>query len=114
MRFLVSLLLTALLSFIAGLFLPWYSLALVAFGVGALVPQRLPRAFGSGFLGIFLLWFLLALWLDVQNGQLLSRRVAELLHLGQSSLLLLLATGLVGGLVGGLAALSGASLRATR
>ncbi|TCZ73857.1 hypothetical protein [Flaviaesturariibacter aridisoli] len=113
MRFLVSVLLIALLSFIAGRYLPWYSLAFVAFGVGAFVPQRLLRAFLSGFLGIFLLWFLLALWLDTRNEQLLSQRVAELLHLGQSSVLLLLVTGLVGGIVGGLAALSGASLRAT-
>ena len=114
MRFLVSTLLIALLSFIAGRYLPWYSIALVAFGVGLLIPQRLLRAFGAGFLGIFLLWFLLALWLDTRNEQILSRKIAELFQLGQSSILLVLISALLGGLVGGFAALSGASLRASR
>ncbi|RYY40821.1 MAG: hypothetical protein EOO08_06745 [Chitinophagaceae bacterium] len=114
MRFLVSILLIALFAFIAGRYLPWWSIAVVAFAVCVLLPQRLLRSFLAGFLGIFLLWFGLALWLDTKNDQLLSRKIAELLHLGQSSFLLMLVTALIGGIVGGFAALSGASLRATR
>ncbi|GAB4091768.1 hypothetical protein [Flaviaesturariibacter terrae] len=114
MRLLVSILLIALFSFIAGRYLPWYTIALVAFAVGALLQQPLLRSFVSGFLGIFLLWFILALWLDTRNEHLLSQRIAELFHLGQSSFLLVLVTALLGGIVGGFAALSGASLRATR
>ncbi|RYY86140.1 MAG: hypothetical protein EOO15_15270 [Chitinophagaceae bacterium] len=114
MRFLVSILLIALFAFIAGRYLPWWSIAIVAFAVGVLLPQRLLHSFLAGFLGIFLLWFLLALWLDTKNEHLLSRRIAELFHLGQSSILLMIVTALIGGLVGGFAALSGASLRATR
>jgi hypothetical protein len=113
MRLLVSILLIALFSFIAGMFLPWWSLAIIAFAVGLLVPQRLWKSFLAGFLGIFLLWLVLALWLDLGNEQLLSRKIAELMHL-PSSFLLVLITALVGGLTGGFAALSGGSLRPNR
>jgi hypothetical protein len=113
MRLLLSILLIALLSFIAGMFLPWWSIALVAFLVGVLVPLRLWKSFLAGFLGIFLLWFVVALWLDLGNEQLLSQKIAELMHV-PGSFLLVLITALVGGLVGGFASLSGSSLRANR
>jgi len=114
MRLLVSIFLIALFSFIAGRYLPWYSLALVAFLVALLLPQGLLKSFLSGFLGIFLLWGGLALWIDTRNQHVLSRKIAEVLPLGGNSLLLILVTALVGALVGGFAALSGASLRANR
>lgn len=111
MRFLLATLLIAILSFIAGLFLPWWSIALVAFGVGFLIPQGVGRSFVSGFLGVFLLWCLLALWIDLKNESILSHKIAQLFPLGGSSVLLILVTALVGGLVGGFAAMSGASIR---
>jgi hypothetical protein len=114
MRFLVSVLMMLLFAWIAGMFLPWYSIALITFLVGLAIPQKLWRSFLAGFLAIFLLWFMLAFWLDTRNEQLLSRKIAELMHLGHASILLILITAVVGGLVGGFAALSGASLRATR
>src|SRR4051812_48572077 len=114
MKVLLSVLLTAALSFLAGLFLPWWSIALIAFAVALLIPQRIPTAFLSGFLGIFLFWGGLALWIDTGNEGILSRKIAELLPLGGESLLLILVTALVGGLVGGFAAMSGSSLRPAR
>src|SRR6476469_10856116 len=111
MRLLVSILLIALFAFIAGLFLPWWSIALVAFLVGLFIPLRLGTAFLAGFLAIFLLWSGVALWLDLRYEQLLSQKIDALMHV-PSSLLLVLITALIGGLVGGFAALSGRSLRA--
>ena len=55
MKFFVSLLLTALLSFAACLYLPWWSIALAAFLVAALVPQKPFRSFLAGFAALFLL-----------------------------------------------------------
>lgn len=110
MKFLVATLLTAALGFVAGKFLPWWSIAIVAFAVALLVQQNPGRGFLSGFLGIFLLWGILALWIDVQNDGVLSRQIAKLLPLGGSSILLILVTGLVGALVGGFAAMTGSAV----
>lgn len=114
MRFLVSLLLIILFAFIAGMFLPWWSIAIVAFLVGLLVPQSTGKSFLAGFVGIFLLWGVLAFIIDLKNESLLSQKVAQLFKLGDASFLLILITAFIGALVGGLAAWSGALLRRTR
>lgn len=114
MRLLLSILLTASLSFLAGLYLPWWSIALIAFGVALLIPPGPGLGFLSGFLGIFLLWGLLAFWIDIKNQGILSGKISQLLPLGGSSVLLILVTALLGGLVGGFAAMAGGSLRARR
>ena len=111
MKFIVSILLIALLSFALGLYLPWWSLALVAFVVAALIHQRAGKAFLSGFLGLFLLWGIMAFIIDANNDHVLSVKVAELLPLGGSSFLLILITALIAGLVGGLAAMAGSYVR---
>jgi hypothetical protein len=114
MKLFAALILTALLAFISGLYLPWWSIAIAAFLTALLVHQRGPRAFLSGFIGIFILWAFLAWWIDMKNQGILSKKIAELFHLGTSSLLLILVTALVGALVGGFAAMSGSYLRSSR
>jgi hypothetical protein len=111
MKFIVSLLLTALLSFTAGLYLPWWCIAVCAFIVSVLIFQRPLRAFLSGFAGVFLLWFVFSFMVDSANTHILSHKIAEIFPLGGISFLLILITAIVGGLVGGLAALSGSYLR---
>jgi hypothetical protein len=110
MKFLITTLLIALLSFCSGLFLPWWGFALIALAVSALIPQRPIVAFLSGFLALFLLWGGLAWFLDAANNSILSGKIARILPLGGSSVLLILVTALVGALVGGGAALSGSYL----
>jgi hypothetical protein len=112
MKFLVATVLTALLAFAGGLFLPWWSLAIAALLVALLVNQRAGKAFLSGFLGLFLLWIILAWWMDMKNGGILSKKIASVLPLGGNTFLLLLVTGIVSGLVAGFAALTGSYLRA--
>ena len=107
MKFLISTLLIALLSFVSGLYLPWWGVALAAFLVGALVPQRPGLSFLSGFLALFLLWALLAWSIDAANNSILSKKIAEILPLGGNPYLLIIVTAFVGALVGGGAALSG-------
>ena len=111
MKFILATLLTMALAFLAGLFLPWWSIAIIALLVALFLPQHSFRGFLSGFLGIFLLWGLLALWIDIENQQILSRKMALVFPLGGSSALLILVTAFVGGMVGGFAALTGTSLR---
>ena len=105
-------LLTALLAAAAQLFLPWWSLAMVAFIVGFGVARSSGGvAFGIGFGGAALSWLLPALWLNTQNHSLLAGRMAQLLPLGGSVAALVVVAVLVAGLTGGLAALAGAWLR---
>jgi hypothetical protein len=111
MKFIVSLLLTALLSFTAGLYLPWWSIAICAFIVAILILQSPGKAFLAGFVGVFLLWFIFSLVIDSANDHILSHKIARIFPLGGMSFLLVLVTALMGGLVAGLAALSGAYLR---
>lgn len=111
MRFLVATLLIAVLAYIAGMFLPWWSIAPVAFVVAFLFLQNIGAGFLSGFAGIFILWGLLALWIDVKNESILSHKIAQLFPLGGSSALLVFVTAFVGALVGGFAAMAGSSLR---
>jgi len=111
MKFLTATILTVLLSFIAGLYMPWWGIAIVSFAVAALIHQKPWKAFFSGFIGLFLLWGGLAFWIDMKNNHILSVRVAELMKIGQSSVAIIIATGFIGGLVAGLAALPGSYLR---
>ena len=111
MKFLLSVILTALTSFAFGMYLPWWSIAPAAIIVALIIPQQPGRAFLAGFLGLFLLWMILAFYIDAKNDHILSVKVAELIIKKQSSTLLILMTALVGGLVGGFAALAGSFLR---
>lgn len=110
MRFLLATLLTAAFSFIAGLYLPWWSLALVAFLVAILIQQKTGYAFLSAFTAIFLLWGGLALLIHVRNQGVLTRKMAELFPLQGQSFYLIMLTAITGALVAGFAALSGSSL----
>jgi hypothetical protein len=115
MKFTVALLLTALLSFICGLYIPyWWFFAIATFLVALLVHQRAGKAFLSAFLAIFILWGGLAWWIDIKNESILSSKVAVILPLGGSGVLLILVTAFLGAVVAGFAALSGSYLRASR
>jgi hypothetical protein len=116
MKFLSALVLTALLAFAAGLYgaAPWWSFAITSFIVAVAVHQRAFRAFAAGFLGLFLLWGILAIMKDNANEHLLATKVANILPLGGSYWLLIFITALVGGLVAGLSALTGSFLRQSK
>lgn len=113
MKFLVAIILTALLAFISGLFLPWWGVAITSLLVAVLVHQKAGKAFLAGLLGVFLLWAGLAWWIDMKNNGVLSKKIASVLPLGGNSIVLILVTGIVGGLVAGMAAMSGSFLRSS-
>ncbi|MBC8082160.1 MAG: hypothetical protein H7Z21_03040 [Hymenobacter sp.] len=104
-------LLILVLAFAAQLFLPWWVITPLCFGLAAWRGMTGGRAFLAGFLGVGLGWLALAGWLSMRNDGLLAHRVAQLLPLGGQSGLLVLATAILGGLIGGLAALAGAWAR---
>ena len=105
MKFLVSIILIALLSVSVCLYLPWWSIAIVAFLVAAAIPQKPWKAFLAGFIALFLLWGALSFYISSNNEHLLAHKVSLLILKMDSPVLLITATALVGALVAGLAAL---------
>ncbi|TGE19709.1 hypothetical protein [Hymenobacter elongatus] len=104
-------LLLFVLSAIAQFFLPWWSITPVCLAAAFVARPHGGWAFLAGFAGVGLGWLILAAWWNVENDGLLAHRVAQLLPLGGNSWALVVLTAVLGGLVGGLAALAGAWLR---
>ncbi|HKP96054.1 MAG TPA: hypothetical protein VJ385_09885 [Fibrobacteria bacterium] len=98
-------------SLLGGCIFPWWWPAVAGYAVGFWLPRRGGAAFASGFAGTGLAWAAAAAFLDWRNHQILSGRIAMLFHL-PSGLLLPALTGVLGGIVGGLAAWAGFALRA--
>lgn len=111
MKFSVSLLLTAVLSFSLCLVLPWWSIAIAAFLVALLIPQKPLKSFACAFAAVLLLWTGLSFWLSVNNGHILAKKISLLILNVENPLVLILITGLIGGLVAGFASLTGSLLR---
>ncbi|MCO6496406.1 MAG: hypothetical protein J5I50_01965 [Chitinophagaceae bacterium] len=107
MKFISSLLLIAILSYVLGLFLPWWTIAIAAFVVCWLIPQKGFASFLSGFLAVFLLWGIMSYMISAANHDILAHRISELLLKKDNPTMLILVTGLIGGVVAGFAALSG-------
>lgn len=114
MKFSISFLLTALLSFAACLFFPWWSIAPAAFIVAALIPQKPGKAFLTGFTALFVLWGGLSFWISTNNEHILANKISVLILKMNNPFLLIVVTALIGALVGGFAALTGSYLRKSK
>ncbi len=76
MKFLIAILLTALLGFALPLYLWWWSFAVAAFVVALIIKLTPRKSFLAGFTGIALLWGIHAAIIDAANDSLLSGKVA--------------------------------------
>jgi hypothetical protein len=99
-------LLILLIGLLAQFFLPWWIIAVVAFGLASWKGTSAGGSFLAGFAGIALGWLSAALWLNMRNDGILASRIAQVFTLPNVTVLVLV-TVLVGGLVGGMAAWSG-------
>jgi len=111
MKFIVSILLTALLSFVVCLYMDWWTIAVAAFAVAIFIHQKPLQSFLTGFIALLLLWGSLSWWIDMNNQHVLSNKLATLLPFGGSVFLMILVTALMGALVAGSAALAGSYAR---
>ena len=110
-NFLISALVIAIISAVLQLFLPWWIIAVVAFGVAYLHQQSMLSAFAAAFIGIFFLWAVYAFAISFANEHLLAKKIAELFPLKGKVFVLFAITGIIGGLVAGFAAMSGAAAK---
>ena len=106
MNFAAIFILTGLLQ----LFAPWWVIALVPFLVNLLLPRSAAAAFWQSLLAVALVWLGYGFYLHLVSGGSMSNRIAEIFTLPNGLVLLAIAT-IAGGLVGGLAGLSGYLIR---
>ncbi|MGL1889016.1 MAG: hypothetical protein OCD76_21055 [Reichenbachiella sp.] len=110
MVFIVRLLLIGVLSFIFSLFSPWWMIVLIAAIVSFIMPGNNFSAFLGGLLGAGIVWMVMAWKVDADAASLLSDKIVKLFPVDESSMLVLL-TGAIGGIAGGLGAFTGNSFR---
>lgn len=110
MKFFIKVVLIAALSFFLQQWLPWWIIALAAFLVAISIKSPGGLDFMAGFLGAGLLWVIVAWWVDRETNSLLTQKIADLFSVGKPYIIILI-TGLIGGLVGGFGALSGHFIR---
>ncbi|HOA36885.1 MAG TPA: hypothetical protein PLQ32_04980 [Flavihumibacter sp.] len=111
MKLLINILLTAILAFALSFWFPWWIIAVAAFVIAIVIPLKPWQSALAGFLGIFILWVLLAVLINGRNDGLLAARISQLLLKTNSAGLLILVSGLIGGLTGAAAAWTGSLVR---
>ena len=105
MRILITALGVGLTAHLTQTFGPWWIGAVCAFIIVLWTRPRPVHAFIAGFLGLAGAWCIAALWIDMQNHEILTSRVASMF--GVTRPMVFLITIAVGGLVGGFGALTG-------
>jgi len=109
MKFAIHIAAILIVCFLLQYFLPWWSMAIGAAIVGFASGNSALKSFAAGLIGVGLLWFFMALYIDVATDSILTAKVEKILPLHPFIL-----TVLIGGLVGGLASLTGALARSFR
>lgn len=111
MRFILVFISTIILSWLTGFILPWWNVVPAAFLIALVFPQPAFRGFICAFIAVFLLWFALALDIDIHNDHILSSRMAMLIFKRNLPYLVITVSAFTGALVAGLAALTACLLR---
>jgi hypothetical protein len=106
MKFLIQILFTIVICFLLQFFLPWWTLAIGAFVVAFLFDSKSFPSFAAGFLGVAILWLAWAGLITIVTDSILTTKLNQLLPINS-----FIITALVGGLVGGLGALTGSLFR---
>jgi hypothetical protein len=109
MKFIVQIVATLIVCLLLQLFLPWWTLAIGAFGTAYFIENKSLPSFAAGFLAAALLWLGMAYYLDHATQSIITEKVNKLLPLNAFVL-----TGLVGGIVGGMSSLTGSLLRSKK
>lgn len=99
-----------ILSFASGYFLPWWIVAIISFLTALIIGTTAKSSFWQAFIAVLIVWIVLALFKSIPNDHIMATRIAHLFHLPSWGYILAV-TGILGGLVGGMSALSGLLLK---
>ena len=111
---LVALPLTALLAYVAGLWLPWWSVAIAAALVAFAIRQHPVVAFLVAFVGVGGLWYLMANGISEANEHLLAHKISQIILKKDQSSMLIGISAAIGGAVAAFGALTGSLIRPYR
>ncbi|MEM6516143.1 MAG: hypothetical protein AAF688_08155 [Bacteroidota bacterium] len=103
--------LTLIFAIIFSQFLPWWSVMLAGFLAALIIRLKKAAVFFVPFLAILIFWSAYAYFLSSTNDFILAEKIALLLYLGGSPYLLILITGVIGGIAAGTAAILGRQIR---
>jgi len=106
MKFATHIIAVLLLSWLLQTFLPWWAMAVGAFATGLYFKQGGFLSFLAGMLGVGLLWLAMAFYIDSSTDSILTAKVAAIFPTKTVGLLIVV-TAFIGGLVGGLASMTG-------
>lgn len=98
---------TVVLAFVFSFFLPWWSAMMAAFITAVVFSLKHAAVFFIPFLAVFIFWAAYSFLLANGNDFILAKKIAILLPLGGSPYLLILVTGIVGGLAAGVTGIFG-------
>tara|TARA_R110001583_G_scaffold193521_1_gene362140 strand:- start:63 stop:416 length:354 start_codon:yes stop_codon:yes gene_type:complete len=103
----INFILTILVAIIVSQFLPWWSVMISAFLTSIFLSLKKSAVFFVPFLAIALLWMVHAFYLSNANNFVLAKKIAVLLPLNGNITLLILITGIIGGIAAGASAIFG-------
>ncbi len=110
MLFILRLIIISTLTYLMGLIAPWWSAITAAALVAFFLPGNNFNAILSGFMGVGLIWMVLAWKIDVETKSIMSNKMIELFPVDDVNMLIII-TAIIGGLAGALGAFSGNSFR---
>jgi hypothetical protein len=110
MKFILRLILIATLSYFIPFYAPWWITIVIGLVIGLLLPGSGWNLFNAGFLGGGMVWLGYALKLDYDTQSIMTNKILEQIGLSDP-LLLLLGSGLLGGLSAAFGAVTGSSFR---
>jgi len=106
MKFISQIILTALFTFLAQYFLPWWGLFFAVAIAAMIIQTKGLTSFVAGFIAVAGLWLGQIYFIDLANESILSTKISAIFSLS-SSMQLMLVSAFVGGICGGFAALTG-------
>jgi len=102
---------TAALALILSQFLPWWSVMVASFITALFISLKRSAVFFVPFLAVLLLWISQTIIFSSTNDYILAKKIALLLPLNGNAYLLILVSGIVGGLSAGISAVFGKQVK---
>jgi hypothetical protein len=106
-RNIINFIATIIIALILSQFLPWWSIMVASFITALGFSLNKIAVFLVPFLAIMVFWIVYSFWLSSANDFILAKKIAVLLPLNGNAYLLILVTGIIGGIAAGFSAVFG-------